>query len=429
MTSPIALGTVAARNHLPRARVLAESLREHHPDLPFHLLLTDLTPQDFDSAREALEVIAYPALLSEEPRLRRHAFACDVMGLASSCKPLVLEAMLDRGHERVLFVDADCLVTGRLDPVLRALDEHSILLSPHRLAPPAAAGGPELDLRLLQCGTFNAGLIGLRDSAEARAFLAWWRGRMEMRCRHALEAGLFYDQRWLDLVPGMFDGVGILRAPEINVAWWNVDEREIVCRPSPDGLELAGCALIHFSGFPGDGPGSFSRYSSGLEPPRATAEALSVLARAYGERLDAHGETTVADEAYGFAHFEDGTPIPAIVREIYADLGADAERFGDPFRTSHPESFFEWLRAPVRDRAGRSLGLSNLWLAIHRRRPDLQACYPDPLAADQPGFIGWIEGSGIREHAIPEPLAVVPPRDPPPRSGLRRWLAAIASSR
>ena len=43
---------------------------------------------------------------------------------------------------------------------------------------------------------------------------------------------MHYDQRWLDLVPALFDDVHIVRDPGCNVAYWNLPERYVTLTPN-----------------------------------------------------------------------------------------------------------------------------------------------------------------------------------------------------
>ena len=74
-------------------------------------------------------------------------------------------------------------------------------------------------------GRSTAACSPCRDRPAAHAFLRWWRERLRDHCRLDTAHGMFYDQRWLDLVPGLFGDVGVLRDPAYDTAWWNVAQR------------------------------------------------------------------------------------------------------------------------------------------------------------------------------------------------------------
>ena len=80
---------------------------------------------------------------------------------------------------------------------------------------------------MLQSGTYNLGFIALRASDEARRFVAWWQRKLLRDCVVDIARGLFTDQKWIDLVPGMYCGVGIVRDPGWNVAYWNLNHRQV----------------------------------------------------------------------------------------------------------------------------------------------------------------------------------------------------------
>jgi hypothetical protein len=54
--------TIIAKNYLAAARVLAESLREDHPESRCHVLVIDGVEGHFDSAAEPFEVVEPEAL-------------------------------------------------------------------------------------------------------------------------------------------------------------------------------------------------------------------------------------------------------------------------------------------------------------------------------------------------------------------------------
>jgi hypothetical protein len=75
------------------------------------------------------------------------------------------------------------------------------------------------ELDILRSGVYNLGFLGLTRSQETMRFLKWWQVRLHDRCLVDLNRGLFVDQRWMDLAPGLFDGVFVLRDPGCNVAY------------------------------------------------------------------------------------------------------------------------------------------------------------------------------------------------------------------
>lgn len=379
----VAVATAASGNYIPFVRVLGGSLREQHPDLPFFFGLSDDTEGRLDPEGETFEVLTIRELPLPEPS--RFLFRHHRQAAAIAIKPFVLEHVLNLGFDVALYIDSDMLVLDDLADLLEAAGRSAITLLPHLLEPLGGANRAARELNILQSGVFNGGVLGVRESEVARRFLAWWQRRVYLHCRHDIAGGLHHDQRWLDLVPVFFEDVQVFRDSDVDVAHWNLPERD-----------LFSCRLFHFSGFDPDRPDLLTHHSGrlGLED---VAGAPSLF-RTYREALIGAGWPAARERPYGYGRFDNGVPIPGIAREIFTDFGEAVERFGDPFATGHPGSFFRWLTGSENGR------LSRLWISVHARRPDLQIAYPDPLHVDQEAFHAWTRSSGAAEYALPSTL-------------------------
>lgn len=323
----ITIATAVAKNFLPYARVLAESLQQWHPELRLVALLVDDPQGCFDVAEEPMTVLPLSVLPIPEVtgvRLKDLCFRYNRRELVSALKPFLLLHLLERGDQTVLFLDADIAVLRRMDALLSLAQQHSLLLTPHHAA---IGAGSTTELNVLQSGVYNGGVIGCSDRPETREFLRWWGMRCATLCRHAFAQGLHFDQRWLDFAPSFIADLAILRDPNMHVAYWN--------------LHQAGAAeqwkLFHFSGFSPDRPELLTRYR-----PEAMVEQAGVaegLYREYSRRVMRAGYAEAQRWPYAFDRLRDGTPISQAARDRYRQLGRAAAYFQDPFG---PE-IKEWL--------------------------------------------------------------------------------------
>jgi hypothetical protein len=323
----VAVVTAASGNYVPMARVMASSLQRHHPEVPVLLGLTDRA-ENLRAGREPFELVPLDEL--GVPRLEHLLFRCTRPEAAIAIKPFILERALDLGFDAVVYVDADVMVLGDLSGLLGAAELHAITLVPHLLEPLTGPDRVGRELNILQSGVFNGGVLGVKESEAGRAFLHWWQNQLVVDCRHAVEEGMHHDQRWLDLVPSYFEGVHLHDDPAIDVAHWNLPERD-----------LAGCKLFHFSGFDPGRPEVLTRYSSRLTLDDVPA-ARPLFDRFGAAVLDA-GWDEAQRRPYTFGSFDNGEPIADAVRVLHRELGEEADRFGDPYRTDGPDSFFHWL--------------------------------------------------------------------------------------
>ena len=396
-----AVGTIVAKNFVPFARVLATSLREHHPTVPFFTVLADRVGAEFAPDREPFETVLLEEL--EIPDLHRQCFRYTRQQLSILAKPYLLRHLLKRGFSAAVFLDADILVVDSLQPLFDETAAHAISLTPHLLDPLSASTRLARELNILQSGVYNGGFIGVAQHEPAGSFLGWWADRLHTHCRHDITDGMHYDQRWLDLVPALFGDVHLVRDPGCNVAYWNLSERDLKLTANGIRASSGPCRFYHFSGFEPERPGTVTRYSSRLTID-SIGPAAALFAR-YVELLRAQGHLECRLWPYAFDAFDNGVPIPDVARRLYLDLGDASDCFRDPFETSAPHSYFRWLNEPAEGPSGASGAVTRLWDAVYRGRPDLQQAFPDVLAGDNAAFRTWIAARGRREHNISEAFA------------------------
>lgn len=395
----VAICTAITKSFVSHARVLARSLGAVHPDIPVFALVTERADalegwheRDFESI---------PIERVDLPDLMRQAFINPAKELTVLAKPLVMRHLLHLGVETVLFLDADVLVLHDLTPLIATSAAHAITLAPHLLEP-ATLDPVARELAIALAGTFNGGFIGVSARPEAFRFLDWLIERLRSHNRLDPRAGLHHDQRWLNLVPGFFDEVAIVRDPGCNVAYWNLPERRLFL----DGGQLLvngdPCRFFHFSGFDPQHPEVLTKHST--LGTRASVGPAAALMDRYVAALNEAGFEQTSRAPYSYGHFDMGVPIPALARALYHGLGEAAGRFGDPFATAEPGSYLDWLRAPD-EGDGPGQGLPRLWRAVYEGRGDLRRAFPDPAGVDQERFEHWIREAGLAEHGMDAAMA------------------------
>ncbi len=387
----IAVGTIVAKNFLSFARVLGSSLRQHHPEVPFFVVLADRVDGMFEPATEPFEVVPLEALGIQ--RLRQLCFWYSRVEVSIAAKPYLLSYLLDRNYAGAVFLDADIFVLNTLDHLFNVTTEHSVALTPHLVDYLSGADRIDRELNILQCGVYNGGFVGVSPTIAGRQFLAWWKDRLWKHCWHDVRQGAHYDQRWLDLVPSLFDDVHIERDAAYNVAYWNLPERDD-----------ASARFFHFSGFEPEKPHTITRYSERLTS--STIGRAAKLFDCYVALLAREGNGVTRDWPYAFERFDNGVPIPRAARDIYRQLDDDVvATFGDPFCTRGERSFFRWLNEAVHP-GEPQCSVTRFWNAVYRSRPDLQLAFPDHLGADHLSFLNWTVTSGLHEHRLCDAFAL-----------------------
>ncbi len=324
--------------YLPRAIVLARTLRQAHPDWRIVALIVDVRPPGYDDGalRANFDEVVYADELGI-PRFRSWMFKHDIVEACTAVKGRMLCRLLDEGADRVVYLDPDIAVFHGLDAVLAGLDTASIILTPHQTEPntrPAAVQDNELTSLLY--GIYNLGFLAVANDAGGRAFAEWWAEQLHRACYDEPERGVFTDQKYCDLVPGLFDGVHVNRDPGCNVASWNVSTRRISIS---DGGELqandARLRFFHFTKVFGVGDVMLDKYMS------ASLAVVELLCW-YKRTVEAVMGGLPPSPPWHYGSFRDGRAIPKPARVMFRNRADVMSRFPDPF-DPQGDSFHAWL--------------------------------------------------------------------------------------
>ena len=338
---PLHACTAVTRSYLAHARVLARSVLRHHPDGRLAVLVTDDLDGLLDGSGEPFELLQPSDLPLSRAEFRRMATIYDHKELACALKPWVLRAALGGGIDAAVWLDSDLELFGPIDDLAELGAASEIVLTPHRLEPSTTY--------VPQYGLFNSGVaaVGQRSSP----LLDWWCERL--RWNRVGPYKRFWNQIWLDAVPCWFPGHTILRDPAVNVAKWNLEERELVWTES--GYEVDGRSLriFHYSGIH-----SRPRHRALLDHPAA-----SRLCHEYLERLSADGFEECRRVRYGFGRTAGGLELARPFRRFLRDVFLLAEQrqvhaLIDPFEADGAERLAAWLVRPMVRRASSLRGLT-----------------------------------------------------------------------
>ena len=354
MPEPRSAGcTIVSPNYLAYARTVAASYLAQHPGQRFFVLivaaLTDASP----FADESFEAVMLPEIGLAD--LRGEAMKYDILELNTNVKPTFMLHLLEqRGVDRLVYLDPDIFVYASLAPVFGALDGNDGVLTPHITAPIDDSKLPN-EQEMLYNGTYNLGFFAVRNSAEGLRMLRWWERRCLDLGFSEGRTGLFVDQKWMNLLPGLFGGVAILRDPGCNMAYWNLHERTL--SEAPEGPLANGVPLrfFHFSGIVPADAALLSKHTD-----RFTLTSRPDLQRvfaAYKAAVLANGDARLEALPYGFDAFSDGTTVTRLSRRLYAKHKAYFPA-ADPFDAEGP-----WLAFCRREKlvAGKAAPTKATW--------------------------------------------------------------------
>lgn len=334
--------TSVTKSYLPKARVLAKSVKRFHPDWTFVLLYSDDFPVGFDLTQEPFDEVLTIEQLGI-PNWKAWAFTHAVVELCTAVKGPAAELLAQRPSvDKIMYLDPDIKVFSSLTSLDTLLDQYDILLTPHLLDIEHDINAIQYnEISALKHGIYNLGFFAATTSGQGLDFIRWWAERLRLFCRDDIPGGLFTDQRWCDLAPAFFSGLSIVRDRGCNVATWNIAHRRL--SKSEAGVFLvAGTPLrfYHFTGY--DSGAGFGM----LMQCAANQTTAHELWDTYGKDLLAEGQGDARYKSWFYGQFKNGEPISLEARRIYRARLDLQKAFPDPYSVVEP-CFLSWWKAEI----------------------------------------------------------------------------------
>lgn len=394
MRSDTCIFTISSNNYLHYSNTLFESLRQHCPDIDLVLGLCDIKTND---SLDSLADFIVPIDQLSIPHLGNFIYQYSILELNTAIKPYVIEMLMTRGYKKIIYFDPDIRVYRPLDQMISMLDQHNVLLTPH-LTDQLDDNKTPSELQILQAGSYNLGYIALRACDETRKFIKWWQAKLFKDCVVDIPKGLFVDQKWIDLAPSMFEGVFINRDPSWNVAYWNLNHREL--KRAPDGsFTINDCPLtfFHYSGFSIES-NTLSKHQNRFNKG-AKGTPLRELCSAYEQALLRNDISRFKRLPYAFSQFADGTQVPDSARHLIRSSPKLAKI--DYFDQKQCIQIHVELNRTVVSTAG-GIALTALAIALWESRADLRKAFPAIEGVDSVHFAEWLIQSAAREAGFSE---------------------------
>jgi hypothetical protein len=392
--------TIVAGNYLAQASVLAASLAEVHPELEMVTLLVDGDEPDRFLDGVGRVILAQDLGLDPD-ELNTMAAIYDVMEFSTALKARLLLLLLHEGFSSLAYFDPDIFVYSDLSEVFADAEHYGVALTPHALTPFPEDGLQVSRRDIMWAGVFNLGFIAV--SSKAEPLLTWWDSRLRRDAISDPQNGLFTDQRWMDWAPTL-SPVHVERDPGLNVAHWNLHERDVTHSHGSWRVGDGPLRFAHFSGYDPATPWLVTKHAR--DRPRivfSERAELQELFDDYGRRLSVARERHPVERPYGYATTRSGVMMSAPLRRFYRDVLLGEVSTVIELPAVATKAFANWWSIPQFGTAVHALCAAEI--ALWRARPDLQTAFPDPLGRDaqryvdwfslDPGASAWLDASGL----------------------------------
>lgn len=218
--------TTCTNSWVPFARVVGKTLLKHNPDYKYFICITDKREKDMEPFYDGFPIV--PCDEINAPELDDMVLRYGI-NIKNALKPFYLDYFARKypEAEHIFFIDPDMVIYDKLTEIEELHKESDILIFPHLLRPQPFDGKMPNEISYLSTGTYNLGLISITVNENTRRFIDWWKDRLRDYCYFDWKAGLFSDQKWINLAPVFFDKVANVKHPGYNIGYWNLHERKV----------------------------------------------------------------------------------------------------------------------------------------------------------------------------------------------------------
>lgn len=324
--------TSVCSNYLPKAMVMAKSLKKYHPSCKVVVCLVE---KEIPKEAKDSPYFDYIVLAKDLgfPNFNAFIFKHTIVEASTAVKGRLFLYLLNHFTEEKSFIylDPDILILGPFEELENALTIHPIIVTPHLLH-------PEDTLRSIKCneistlkhGIFNLGFLAIQRSKEAKRFINWWADRLDVLCFDDKTRGIFTDQKWVDLAICFFD-THILKHSGYNVAPWNLSKRKI--QPKGNKEYLANDEKLRFFHFSGLDSGACDRMIQYFVPDRNNA--VYTIRQLYQRELVATEKIGLGSIPWSFDTYHSGEKISKDSRLVYRNSPALQKKYKNPFAKSN----------------------------------------------------------------------------------------------
>ena len=301
----VIFATIATTNFLPRAMVMAQSVKKYMPRSKIIICIVEE-----EIPKTSLNLYSYfdEIVLAKNigiPDFYRFIFQYVQSEGSNACKAQFLIYLIEtyRDYQKFIFLDADTKVFGPFTELLDLLENNEIIVSPHFISFNEQA--PLYHLAVIhKTGIFNTGLFAIKRGADSDGFLHWWAKILSKYCITNPAKGFWNEQKWLDVASGLFN-FRIQKDPGYNVGPWNLQERNFTVKEKGKYLvNKEPFRMFHFSSIYTDYLEDMLKLSSSEQ-----RHIISRLKKEYLQEITNIDKDLLREKPWSYDFFSSGRPI------------------------------------------------------------------------------------------------------------------------
>jgi hypothetical protein len=203
------LFTIVDRNYKKEALICLKNAMKYNKYSDYKSVIIDEQFQEFQFNK-----ISFQSLPEAINRLIPDKYKSNNDIIRWYLKPVLIEYFL-QSYDKVIYIDCDILFINYWNFLFDDID--GVLLTKHHRS--LIPEGYQYALNFTD-GFFNAGFVG--SSKQGLPAINWWKKAVEWKCEKNFQAGLFDDQKYLDIMALEYNNiVKISQNKGCNIAPWN----------------------------------------------------------------------------------------------------------------------------------------------------------------------------------------------------------------
>lgn len=332
-----ALCTISSNNFLPYGLTCLTSVAKFNDYDLFYLIADEFEGDLYNKYEDKITFVKLNQLNKTEAELANLEFKYNIVEFNTCVKPAFYQYLFSLGYENVIYLDPDIECYDKLSYLDNLLESYSIVLTPHKNTSKKSSFFDEN--AFLNNGIYNLGFIAMHKSTETDRFLNWWDFELKDGCYLDYSKGFATDQIWLNLVPVYFDNVYISKHPGMNIAFWNIDERNISDNLTVDSKKIQ---FIHYS-------------SMSVNCRMELLDKIFFVSPEFKDIYDSHINTVksfdfelYSSQKYKFDYFDNGMKIPPQIKRFYGYSEFNRLDNKNPFSTDKGSFFYELSKNKIK---------------------------------------------------------------------------------
>lgn len=303
--------TSICANYLPKALVLAKSVKKYIKDATFVVSLVEREIPEYAKQHNEFDYVVLGKDLGYE-NFDRFIFKHSIVEASTAVKGQLFRYLYEKFPEedQFIYLDPDIRVYDDFVELKELLKNRPIILCPHLLEP----GNVDMELSSTAHGVYNLGFLAVNRTEEAQKFINWWADRLYLFCYDDILRGIFTDQKWIDLAPCFFD-VEILKHKGHDFATWSLLNSDVNEKEGKIFIGNDPLRFIHFSG-----------YDSGTIDwaidkwlPNKENNPFVELYKKYSNEMNDAGQKEMGKHPWSYQCYTSGEKIENKIRNLYRE--------------------------------------------------------------------------------------------------------------